>query len=100
VNDCNIVQWSPLGDELFGFCDGEMLAIPVQTEPTLSVGEPQALFSVDSVFFRAYNDFAAWFFDVSPDGERFLMAAEREPESEIVVVLNWLDEVDRLTSTP
>ncbi len=40
-------------------------------------------------------------FDVTPDGQRFLMlkATEQQPQSEIRVVLNWFEELKRLVPT-
>ena len=41
-------------------------------------------------------------YDVSPDGERFLMIAVDEPSApnEMRVVLNWFDELSRLAPVP
>jgi hypothetical protein len=40
-------------------------------------------------------------FDVTPDGQRFLMlkAVEQQPQREIRVVLNWFEELKRLVPT-
>ena len=82
-----------------GVCNSQMVVIPVQTEPSLSIGQPEVLFSIDPIYYRAYDIRSNWFFDVSDDGEKFLMAAERKANSEIVVVQNWLNEVERLVPT-
>ncbi|MCH8142844.1 MAG: PD40 domain-containing protein [Proteobacteria bacterium] len=98
IDDCDSVKWSPKGDELFGFCNGRLMAIPFRHDPVLSVGHPEALFSVDSSVVRSSNK--ARFYDVSADGERFLMVeTERERGATLVVILNWLDEVERLVPT-
>ncbi len=74
------------------------MAIPFHRDPVLYVGHPEALFSIDSSVVRASRK--ARFFDVSADGERFLMIeSERERGASLVVVLNWLDEVERLVPT-
>ena len=69
-----------------------LAAVPVQTTPTFSAGTATTLFEtryfVGGVLART--------FDVSPDGQRFLMikgaAAEQAPT--MVVVLNWLEELE------
>ena len=99
IDGCDGIVWSPKGDELFGFCNGLIVAIPFHQDPALSVGHPEVLFSVDSYIVK---DLArVTFFDVSADGERFLMVEEgtREGATGLVVVLNWLDEVERLVPT-
>jgi hypothetical protein len=69
--------------------------VPVELGPNLVLGEPQFLFE------GRYSSLASPFgrtWDLSPDGERFLMAKEAEdPEqpTEIVVVLNWFEELRR-----
>ena len=77
--------WRADGKELFYLApDGTLMSVAVETEPTFSVsGPPQALFKV------APN---VLFFDVSRDGERFLMpvpegAGASAPPYK--VVLNW-----------
>ena len=98
IDGCDSVKWSPNGTELFGFCNGRLMAIPFHRDPVLSVGLPVILFSVDSSVVRSSRK--ARFFDVSADGERFLMVeGEREPGTNLVVVLNWLNEVERLVPT-
>jgi hypothetical protein len=61
----------------------------VDTQDGFSAGQPEALFDV-----RAYvtlgPNYAA-----SPDGERFLMV-KAPKEDQIILVQNWLDELERL----
>jgi eukaryotic-like serine/threonine-protein kinase len=77
--------WRADGKELFYLAaDGALMAVPISTEPTFSVnGPPQVLFKVPQ---------NVLFFDVSKDGERFLIpvpggAAGTAPPYK--VVLNW-----------
>jgi len=77
--------WRADGKELFYLAaDGTVMAVAVTTEPTFSVsGPPKALFKVPQ---------GILFFDVSRDGERFLMpvpegAGTSAPPYK--VVLNW-----------
>jgi Tol biopolymer transport system component len=39
-------------------------------------------------------------FDVSPDGRRFVMVEPADQRAELVVALNWLDELERLMPSP
>lgn len=88
--------WAPDGEELFysDRTDGgvAIMAVSIQTEPALRVGEPRVLFQGDYLsgwpFGRNY--------DLSPDGRRFLMIEEGEPPSastEFIVVLDWFEEL-------
>lgn len=70
-----------------------VMAVPVTTTPTFSAGTPHVLFEgpfrIDGGHFRNY--------DVTPDGQRFLMVreVERPPArvSQIVLVHNWVEEL-------
>ncbi len=80
------LAWSPDGSELF-HCDGEkMTAVSVQMEPEFKASQPRVLFegSYLSVF------------DVSPDGQRFLMIKIETDPNPIHVVLNWFEELRHL----
>jgi len=80
--------WSPKGHELFYRQDDRMMAVPVETRPSLQVGKPVVLFA-------AKYDAG---YDVSPDGQRFLMVKKSEEQAlpaQINIVLDWLDELRR-----
>jgi len=65
-----------------------MTAVSVQMEPNFKVSKPRVLF--EGSYLPG--------FDISPDGQRFLMLKmemEIEP-STIHVVLNWFEELERL----
>jgi serine/threonine-protein kinase len=94
--------WSRDGRELyFHSLDGRhMLAVPMQPGSTLKAGRPQVLFeaamTIQGVGVRPY--------DVAPDGRFFIIrGVQTEGESgipsNIIVVLNWLDELKRLVPT-
>ena len=89
--------WARSGKELF-YLDGTnaVTSVPIQTAPTFSAGTPTKLFDgryVGSPVWRTY--------DVSPDGQRFLMIKDNlagdqtSAPASIVVVLNWLEELKR-----
>jgi Tol biopolymer transport system component len=70
-----------------------VMAVPVSTTPTFSVGTPQILFEgpfrMDGGSFRNY--------DVTADGQRFVMVREVErlpaKVSQMVLVQNWVEEL-------
>jgi serine/threonine-protein kinase len=84
--------WNPKGHELFYRNLGKMMAVEVTTQPSFSAGEPKILFEGSYVI----SPRSAADYDVSPDGQRFLMlkSADAAPRPEqINVVLNWFEEL-------
>jgi Tol biopolymer transport system component/predicted Ser/Thr protein kinase len=86
--------WNPNGRELF-YRSGsnKMMAVEIATQPSFAAGKPRMLFegSYEPMPRGAAN------YDVSPDGQRFLMlkpvgSAEAAP-TQIVVVQNWFEEL-------
>ncbi len=91
--------WHPKGQELF-YRNGRALeVVSIKTEPTFTAGSPEVLFTG-----RYTTSLAVTNYDISPDGQRFLMikAAEEEEgqQGQINVVLNWFEELKRLVPTP
>jgi serine/threonine-protein kinase len=87
--------WSRNGRELFYRSGDAMMAVEVTTNPVLSASKPRRLFE------QPYELSSALWpdYDVSPDGQRFLMVKmvdESEAPAQINVVLNWFDELKRL----
>jgi serine/threonine-protein kinase len=83
--------WARSGDELFYRTGEKMMVVPVRTNPSLNVGDPKLLFEGNYV--SSY--------DVTADGQRFVMIKPGEQESaQINVVLNWFEELKRLVPTP
>ena len=90
--------WSRTGRELFYLDGNNMLtSVPVQTGATFSAGKPTQL--LKKAYFAGFGNRP---YDVSPDGQRFLMIKSAAPESpavappSLVVVLNWQEELRRL----
>jgi Tol biopolymer transport system component len=84
------VRWNPNGRELFYSNGGKMMAADVVTSPSFSVGTPKVLFEDQDLTNTAW--------DVSPDGQRFLMVKPVEQQrvaTQIDVVLNWFEELKR-----
>ena len=74
-----------------------MMVISVQTEPTFRAGRPEVLFEG---FYRAtLRPLGYQYYDISPDGQRFLMIRRDEAPAQINVVLNWFEELKRLVPT-
>jgi serine/threonine-protein kinase len=81
-------RWAPDGKTIFYRSDRQLMAVPVQTEGALRLGEARALFE------GSYRES----FDVSPDGKRFLMLKQGDAAgiNELSIVVNWLEELKRL----
>jgi eukaryotic-like serine/threonine-protein kinase len=85
--------WNPNGKELFYRSGDKMMVVDVTTQPGFSAGKSRVLFAgpylpSPSGGFR--------FYDVSADGQRFLMLKESEQATaltQIVVVQNWFEEL-------
>ena len=75
------------------------MAVPIQTTPTFSAGNPTKLF--EGQWFRGQSGRT---YDIAKDG-RFLMIKDapagnpNAAAASIVVVLNWTEELKRLVPT-
>jgi serine/threonine-protein kinase len=83
--------WSHDGRELFHrTLAGDLVAVPVSTSPTFSMGTPRVLFPAGE--YRSYLNHRQY--DVSPDGQRFLMLRAVSGElPQWIIALDFLDEV-------
>ena len=98
--------WRQDGRELYyvedASADGPLkirvMAVPITTTPTFSAGTPRVLFEGA---FRIDGPLRGY--DVTPDGQRFLMVREvPQPPvrvSQMVLVQNWFEELKRLVPT-
>jgi Tol biopolymer transport system component len=98
--------WRRDGRELYyvedASADGPLkirvMAVPITTTPTFSAGSPRMLFEGP---FRIDGPFRGY--DVTPDGQRFLMVQEiAQPAarlSQMVLVQNWFEELKRVAPT-
>jgi hypothetical protein len=91
--------WNRNGRELFYRSGDKMMAVDVTTLPSFSVGKPKMLFEGR----YARSPCPTSNYDVSPDGQRFLMLKPTEQEqstpTQINVVLNWFEELKRRVPT-
>jgi dipeptidyl aminopeptidase/acylaminoacyl peptidase len=86
--------WARSG-ELFYRNGDKMMAVDITTDPTFTAGTPKLLF--EGVYF-SYGPRAEY--DVTPDGQKFLMIKTGDPQvSELNVVENWFEELKRLVPT-
>ena len=95
--------WARNGRELFYRHGNTLLSVPVETTATFSAGTPTTVFQ--GAYLSPPVGLAGRTYDVSPDGQRFLMikdAPAGDPNvapASIDVVLNWFEELKRLLPT-
>jgi hypothetical protein len=81
-------RWPRKGpEELYYQNGGKMMAVELKTQP-FAVGRPYELFR---------GSYLSGF-DVSPDGQHFLMMldSEEQPATQVNVVLNWFETLKRV----
>jgi Tol biopolymer transport system component len=88
--------WNRNGRELFYRNGDKMMAVDITTQPSFTAGKPRVLFEGHYVPPPGTTPN----YDVTPDGQRFLMiksneAGEAAP-AQINVVMNWFEELKRL----
>jgi serine/threonine-protein kinase len=100
--------WSRSGDELFYLNlngqvsgTGALMRVSVEASAGFEPGVPEKLFADNFVAPQQM-----WsVYDISPDGQRFLMFknaeldTQTEPRRDIIVVQNWVAELERLVPT-
>ena len=98
--------WARSGRELFYLDEDNLLtAVTVQTTSTFSATDPVTL--LKTAYYSGFGGggqvVSGRTYDVSPDGQRFLMikdtAAADQTQTSLVVVQNWTEELKRLVPT-
>ena len=90
--------WSPDGRELFYRVENRMMAVTIETDPIFVSGNPILLF--EGQYYEEPTGSRSY--DVSPDGQRFLMikegdsADDQRNRTELIGVENWFEELKRL----
>ena len=94
-------QWNGRGDELFYKEADALMVVKVNTRTEFEAGVPQKLFDRDEVSIRLFDDQYPLnsVYDVNPDGQKFVMFESLEEEANLIVVLNWFEELKRLVPT-
>jgi eukaryotic-like serine/threonine-protein kinase len=91
--------WNRNGHELFYRNGDKMMGVEVTTQPSFSAGNPKMLFEGPYLL----TPLTAPNYDVSPDGQRFLMLKPTDQEqagpTHINVVLNWFEELKQKVPT-
>ena len=98
--------WNPNGQELF-YSDltPSLIAVAVRADgATFSLANPEALFETRG-YFAVNNSAIGRAYDVSPDGERFLLI-KQDPTDEnaalprVILVQNWFEELNARVPVP
>ena len=88
-------RWNPDGTELFYRVRDRLMAAPIGSGESFIIGEPIELFRGSF----ARDAFGNANYDVTPDGNRFLMVlGPVTTENALMVVLNWTAELEDQTS--
>lgn len=98
--------WKRTGGELYFRNGDKMMAVAVSTTPTFTAGHPRTLwegrYSHGMSTSCGPPGATSSNYDVTVDGQRFLMIKDEAPDTavskQIVVVLGWADEVNRLSN--
>ncbi len=85
--------WSRDGREIFRPKGDALFSVTITTDQELEATIPIVLF--EKPFDQGYPDAN---YDVSPDSQRFLTVGDRST-TELRVVLNWFEELNRLVPT-
>jgi len=92
--------WSPDGREVFFVNGSALMAVAVQSTPAFRAGNPASLFDSRSLLLdgRLFGGGTGRTYDVSRDGQRFLMmkdtaSTSQTPTPGIIVVQNWFEEL-------
>ena len=69
-----------------------LMTVPVETSPVVTFGRPEALF--EGTYYPSTPTNRGRTYDVTPDGQRFLMIRlNSAPSDQLVIVLNWSEEL-------
>jgi eukaryotic-like serine/threonine-protein kinase len=85
-------RWRRDGKELFYFTpDSTLMAVDVTTGSTVQLGMAKPLFHAAVLGGTGGGAGSAWRWDISPDGQRFLIntALEEAAATPVTIVLNW-----------
>ncbi len=87
--------WSPDQRELFYRNARDIMVVKIQTNPDFRASKPTLLFKGPEL--GGGSNFRSW--DIMPDGQRFVAVETAPAPTELVVVLNWFEELKRLVPT-
>jgi eukaryotic-like serine/threonine-protein kinase len=84
--------WNRNGKEIFYRIGNKMMVVDVSAGVDLTLSQPRQLFEQRYVF----QNVSVANYDVSPDGQRFVMIKDEAGSGRLNVVLNWTEELKRL----
>jgi len=87
--------WASTGRELFYLNAEKVMAVPIETKPTIRAGAPRVMFQLATIF-------TGHPYDHSPNAERFVFITPSEQQgasAQIYVVLNWFEELKSRVSS-
>jgi eukaryotic-like serine/threonine-protein kinase len=87
--------WNRNGRELFYRNGNKMMVVDVTTSPNLVLSQPRQLFEQRYSFFTVTIPN----YDISADGQRFVMVKDEFGSGRLNLVLNWTEELKRLVPT-
>ena len=88
-------KWNSNGKEVFYRAENKMMVVDVATSPDLTLSQPRVLFE------QRYSFVSQTIpnYDVSADGQRFVMIKDDSASGRLNIVLNWFEELKRLVPT-
>jgi serine/threonine-protein kinase len=89
-------RWNPNGKELFYRSGNKMMVVDITMDADLKPSRPRVLFEQRYSFGSAQT---IPNYDVSPDGQRFVMVKDDSASGRLNVVMNWTEELKRLAPT-
>jgi serine/threonine-protein kinase len=84
-------RWNPNGREIYYREGNRMMAVDVTLGPDPSLSPPRLLFEQPYIF----TTMTIPNYDISPDGQRFLMVKDEQGAARLNMVLNWTEELLR-----
>ncbi len=99
VNGGLHAKWSPRGDELFYLEENTLMAVAVESEPTLALGLPEELFDIEQVGMRLKLRESPNFptYNAGDDSDRFIVVQTvqslGETESNVIFVQNCYENI-------
>jgi hypothetical protein len=84
--------WNPSGREIFYRSGDRMMAVEISTTPEVSLSRPRLLFE-QRYAYGAGITIANY--DVTSDGERFVMVKDEGSAGRLHIVLNWFSDLSR-----
>jgi hypothetical protein len=81
--------WNRNGHEIFYRDGNKMMAVNISSGGDLRLSQPRQLFEQR----YAFQNISIANYDVSPDGQRFVMVKDEAGSGRLNVVLNWFEEL-------